>query len=381
MRARVLMRAEEVAPLQEAWDALAVANARPLSAPGWLMPWWRTLAPAGALLRVVAVEEDGELVGLAPFFAERARGLVRYRPLGAGMSVRGTPLAAAGREREVAAAIGRALADATPRPGVVHLQQVDADSPWPALLAGGWPGRVRPRLERERTAPAPVMHLAQPSYEEWMAARSGNFRQRARRDRRRLEGRGLLVRLAGTPAELDAALAAFHALHRDRWGERSPLSTDAGLALMREAGRELPLGRFRVYSLEIDGAPVSVQVFVAAGGEVAYWNGGWDPRWAGQSPAIQGILAGVEDAFGRGERRIDLGEDDHAYKQRLADADAPIAWFELMPVGPAYALARAGTVPRHARPLVRRALDRLPPDARRRLEAARTRLRALRSGG
>lgn len=378
----MLTTLDELDAVRPGWDALAVEAGRPLSAPAWLLAWWGAFAPAGAVPRVVAVEEDDRLIGLAPFYAERAGGVARYRPLGAGMSVRGAPLARPGGEAEVAGAIARALAAATPRPAAVHLQQVDAGSPWPALLAAGWPARRRPRLERERTAPAPVMNLGAPGYGDWMAAKSGNFRQRARRDRRKLDERGLVTRLAATPEELDAALSAFHALHRERWGERSPLSSGAGLALMRAAGHELlPTGRFRVYSLEVDGAPISVQVFVAAGGEVAYWNGGWDPRWAAQSPAIQGILAGVEDAFARGERRIDLGEDDHAYKQRLADADAPIAWYALMPPGAAGTLAWAGTLPRRARPHIGRALDRLPPGARGRLEALRARAGALRPAG
>ena len=64
----------EVAPALDRWDDLAIACARPYCAPGWGMAWWRNAAPEKAALRVVLVSEDGELVGVAPMFAERAGG-------------------------------------------------------------------------------------------------------------------------------------------------------------------------------------------------------------------------------------------------------------------------------------------------------------------
>ena len=62
------------------WDALAVAAGRPFSAPAWMLAWWRRAAPGGAELRVVVATDGDALVGVAPFYVERAYGgLARYR--------------------------------------------------------------------------------------------------------------------------------------------------------------------------------------------------------------------------------------------------------------------------------------------------------------
>jgi hypothetical protein len=36
-------------------------------APGWLLAWWRHIAPDNALLRAIEIRDGAELVGLAPF--------------------------------------------------------------------------------------------------------------------------------------------------------------------------------------------------------------------------------------------------------------------------------------------------------------------------
>jgi CelD/BcsL family acetyltransferase involved in cellulose biosynthesis len=144
--------------------------------------------------------------------------------------------------------------------------------------------------------------------------------------------------------------------------------------MMLEAGRELlPSERFRVWTITADGAPVTVQIFIAAGGEVTYWNGGWDPEWSALSPAMIGICAGVEDAFARGERRVDFGEGEHHYKTRLADGDDEIAWFVLYPRGPGYPRTLVVTAPARAKGLARSALARLPEPVRERVGRLRGR--------
>jgi len=361
----------EAEALAEAWDALAVTAGRPLSAPAWQLAWWRTMAPDGAELRVVAVEDAGRLVGLAPYMVVRRSGLAHYMPLGSpDMGVRNTPLAEPGRELEVARALAAALAACTPRPSVVSLDQIDTGSPWPMLLRRAWPGLVPPRVERVRSAPAPTLHLTAASYEDWLGAKSSNFRQRLRRDGRKLTEAGARTRLVSTPAELEQALDHFRRLHGDRWGDSTPLADEAGHRMMLDAGLALlPSGRFRVWVIDIDDAPVTVQIFVAAGGEVTYWNGGWDPEYSSLSPAMLGICAGIEDAFARGERRVDFGEGDHHYKTRLADHDEDIEWVRLHPRGPRYGVTLLVTAPPRLRALARSALGRLPEPVARRLRS------------
>src|ERR1700676_5743364 len=76
------------------WDALAVANAMPLMSPGWIIPWWRHIAPDRAAPRFVAVRDGSELIGFAPFYVapNGHRGRIDYRLSGIALGGRMSPL-------------------------------------------------------------------------------------------------------------------------------------------------------------------------------------------------------------------------------------------------------------------------------------------------
>ena len=56
--------------------------------------------------------------------------------------------------------------------------------------------------------------------------------------------------------------------------------------------------------------------------EASPWGGGFEPEWASVSPAQLVILAAVEDAFHRQERRLDWGGGILDYKLRFAKTNA-----------------------------------------------------------
>ena len=85
--------------------------------------------------------------------------------------------------------------------------------------------------------------------------------------------------------------------------------------MLREAGeRMIGSGGMRVYTVEVGGAIVSVEILFAAGGEVASWNTGWDPAWAEERVSMAGLFAAIEDCFTRGDARLDFGEGTQPYK-------------------------------------------------------------------
>ena len=361
---------QDVGPAEElrgAWDDLAVSSARPYSSPSWLLAWWRPAAPAGALLRVAAAFDGDELVGVAPFFALPAHGgLTRYRLLAAGASAHVEPLARAGRERQAGIVLAGTLAAATPRPDILRLEGVPATSPWPDLLAHNWPGRSRPWCHEEATTPAPAISLEGRTFAAWFGSKSRNFRQQMRRGRRQLEERGAVFRLASNEEELQRDLRAFSGLHRSRWSPRggSGVLTTGVERMLADAGRELvSAGRLRVWSVDVDGLTIASTIFLAAGGEVGYWLGGFDEAWAAQRPSLQAILAAVEDAFERGERRFDLGPGAADYKYRFADGDEILSSVALVPQGPAQSRARTSVLSSAASRTIRREVAaRLSPE-------------------
>lgn len=345
--------------LYEEWDALAVAAGRPFCSPAWMLAWWRHAAPPGAELRAVVVRDGGDVAAIAPFFADRRRGVVRLRLLGSGTSPRREPLVRAGREEEAATAFARGLTGAD----IVVLEGVPAGSPWPELLTSA----LNAWSHLDWTVPAPTLDLRGKAYEAWLASKSSSFRKQMRRMRRRLDELGATSSLGAD------RLDEFAALHHARWAARGgSLALDSRIeSMLADVARRLPPDRFRLWSTEVEDRTISSHLFLAAGGEVAYWLGGFDDAWAAYQPALQTVLAAIEDALERGDDRLDLGPGGQDYKYRLADGEDVLQTVTIVPRGRRYARARAGVVPDHARRAVTSRVPERCKTALRRLRARR----------
>ncbi len=353
---------ERLQPYRGAWDELAISLERPYCAPGWMLAWWDHMAPPDAVLRAVAVlADDGTLEGIAPFYASRTgAGLMRYAPLADSVSARVEPLARRGREEAVAAAVVAVLRRAQPRPELVSFAGIPQGSPWPGLLAQGWSRVGRASIYSEPPVAAPSVALGYTTPEEWLSGRSRNFRQQMRRSRRGLEQAGAVFRVTSTDAELRDDVRAFVRLHHARWENRggSEALGEGSERMLESAGRELiGSGRFRLESIDVDGATISSQLFVAAGGELTYWLGGFDERYAKHRPALVALVEAVEGAIRRGAARLDLGPGAQDYKYRFADAEEQLVWVTLVPPGPRALRARLELLPRIVKWAISRRLD------------------------
>jgi len=329
-----------------------------------MLAFWRHRAAPGAQLRVVAVHEQGELVGIAPFVAEpKGGGRTDLRMLGGAMPRTG-PLARRGREWEAAAAVAGALADVRPRADVVALESGPVATHWPVALSERWPGAVRPAVRRYYVQDSHVVSLAAGSADAWLAGKSAHFRKRMRKLRREIEAAGGATRMS-TPETLRDDVATFMRLHASRWEGRASEIVARAEQLARvyeEAGRAHAAdGRFRLYVLELDGEPVAAELLAAAGGEVASINGGWDERHAALGVSNACMLHAIEDAFARGDARLDWGPGEQLFKRRFADGNDPVCWTVLVLPGPRMPLTLARVAPLLARVEAREGLKRALP--------------------
>jgi CelD/BcsL family acetyltransferase involved in cellulose biosynthesis len=355
-----LAGAEALAPV---WDALAIACSLPLCAPGWMLAWWRHMAPPGSQLRVLIVSDENGVFALAPWFvqtndAER----VDVRFLGAEISDRVDILCRPRREREAATALQRALRAFEPRPHLVAFEAVPLHSGWTRRLAGGFCGRVRLAHYRNSARPAPYVTLPSGAPEEWLAGRSSKFRKHMRRQRRRLEQQGGSVRHVREPSEVEWALSSMLGLHASRWDgrEASGLARPGIAEMLRDAALALGPERLRLWMVELDGEPVAIQLFLAAGGNVKFWNGGWSERHADLQPSMLAILSALEDAISRGEQRLDMGAGTHPYKLRFANGLDTLVWEGVIVRGLRWPRTRAEFLPLTLRYRGRQLVRRMP---------------------
>ena len=371
---------ERLAALAPEWDALAVASELPQMSPAWVLAWWRHVAPEEAEPRTVAVRDGERLVGLAPFYVAAGGGRVDYRLPGIEIAGRLAPLALAGREWGVAEAVAATLASARPRPDALRFEATPLDAHWLTALRDGWPGALRPPLRLPQVESNPMLSLEDPSFEQWLAGRSSNFRQQMRRLRRRFADAGGVSRLA-TRATLADDAAAFTRLHAMRWEDRGHSNLaelgDRFTAFVVELGEQLlDEGRLALRMLELGGEPICAQLFVSAGGTTLFVNGGWDERHADLKPSLLCLLDAVEHAFAQGMRRVDLGVGEQSYKLRFADGSAPLAWGVLMAPHGRLPLTAARTAPALARASLRDGARRVLSERHvEQLRSARARLR------
>jgi CelD/BcsL family acetyltransferase involved in cellulose biosynthesis len=368
--AEMIVEPARLEELQDAWDALAVANAEPMSGPAWMLGWWRHAAPPNTQLRVVAVHDRGELIGILPLCVEPTDPS-RYVLLAHNFTSSVSPLAQADRTWEVAAVAAEALTRARPRLASLALAPLLASSPWVVALSDVWPGRTRPVILRHSVVDAPTISLRHDSLDDWLGSRGSSFRANARKRRNQFERAGGTARISDAET-ITTDIQKFIDLHANRWqplgesrlvalGERlPPLLSELAQAL-------LPSERFRLLVLELDGEPVGALMAIAGGGEVVGVNTGWDERFKHFSPARLALLYTLEDSIARRDHRYSLGrEASHrlgrgasSYKLGFADGNDPVAESVLLPRDPRLArtLLTTDVVRRQLRRNVRRALS------------------------
>ncbi len=348
-----------------AWDELAVENQVPMMAPACVAAWWHHMAPPTAQPHMVVLKDEGQLVGIAPFYANSHRYTRRVdlRLPGIELAARLAPLATPGFDRPLADAVARLLCDHTWRPTLMMLEGVQLGSRWGETLRQHWPGRMRPVVFQYRVLDSPTVSLSAGSFETWLASKSSNFRGQMRRVHRQFEAAGGSLRTS-IPETLLSDVDAFVRLHAARWegrgssklvalGERLPaMLNDMGHALLPKQGR------FRLQLLEVQGEPISAQLFLAAGGRVVYVNGGWDERFTRLKPATLAMLEAVREGFELGDAQLDLGVGAQPYKLRFADGNDQISWTLLAPVNAGIPLTGMGIAPLVGRAMARRVMRR-----------------------
>jgi CelD/BcsL family acetyltransferase involved in cellulose biosynthesis len=371
--AKVVEDVAEAEELYLAWDELAKAGGLPFCAPAWMLAWWRNARPERARLRLISVHDGDEVIGIAPLFSIKKRsGTDEAHFLGWQTSVRAEPMAVAGREAEVAQAVIDALRSLKPRIELLMFEGVPTRSRWPILLCEAWPGK-EPYKHRSYPTLAPTLDLTGRDYEAWFASRSSHFRQEARRRRRHLEEQGAEFILAESAEDVVDALDAFFRLHHSRWqgrGGSRVLNEEVQAMLLDAALALVPETRFRIWTIRVKGEVISAHIFVAAGGEVAYWLGGFDDAWAKLGPAIQSVLKALEDAWARGDKRMDFGAGAQEYKYSFAESQDVLESVVIAPRSPSYPLTRLQLLPRLAREAVS---TRMSPELRDKLNRLRKR--------
>jgi CelD/BcsL family acetyltransferase involved in cellulose biosynthesis len=295
------------------WAPLAEASANVFGTPEWLTTWWRHFGDDQEL-RLYTVRDEGRLVAVLPLVLWRRRSPRVLRFAGHGPSDVMGPICAPADRPVAAAALDRVL----------------GNGDWDVLLAERLaspdllPDTLREReLKREAS---PRLMISGASWDDYLAARTSNFRQQARRRERKLaKEHHISFRLAEDPNRLDADLEDLFWLHNQRWEGYSGALLERRAAFHREfAHTAFERGWLRLWLLELDGRTVAAWYGLRYAGRDLYYQAGRDPDYDRQAVGFVLMVHSVREAFHDGMDEYDFLRGGHAYKGRFTDDDTVV---------------------------------------------------------
>ena len=321
----VIDRKDALAPVLDAWRRLATARGNAFVTPEWYLAaldaLHRDAVPAVAVMR----GGDGSVGGLLPLLERRSSGGRRL------ISFPGTrfgdifhPVAEKEDEARVAAAVAPTLARHLGARCRLDLGRVGAGAGWWRELARAWPSRMTVVPQPDEVLP--YIALEGFGWQEYLATRSGQFRNQVKRKMRSLErDHEVRLRRSLTTEEVSSDIETLFDLHDARWQKRrraSSMSAAEARDLHRGfASAAHERGWLRLYLLEVDGAAAAAWYGWRLGDRFSYYQAGFEPSWSRFSVGFLLLAETVREAIAEGAAEYDLLVGNEAFKARFATGE------------------------------------------------------------
>jgi CelD/BcsL family acetyltransferase involved in cellulose biosynthesis len=299
----------------------------------WLFTWWKHLRGERRLALII-VREGRDLIGLAPLALRPARLAGLSGPtlefLGSGMvgSDYLDVILRRGREREALEALAEVLVARSYR---LDFRRVRADSAARRLAvqlgARGW-------LTAETSSETcPFIELGGHTWESYLATLGPNHRYNVRRRLRQAMARRLEVHVARTADECRDTFPIFADLHQRRWGDRTEAIGSPALIAFHEDISAVALGQgwLRLSVLSLEGRAAAAVYGFRYDGTYYYYQSGFDPARAQQSPGLLALALSIQAALEEGVHEYDLLHGDESYKSLWARQARAVSRLEVYP--------------------------------------------------
>lgn len=292
------------------WSRLADASGNLFLTWEFASAWWRHFGE-GREPVIGTVRRDGETVALVPL--HRGSGAVRtLRFVGAGIADQVGVVSAPSELPAAASELRRLLAD-VPH-DLFFGDRLGGAENWPALL----------EAEPTTHEASPVLELETSDWDEFLAARSRNFRgQAGKYERRLVRDHDLRYRLCSDPGDVDDYLDVVFDLHVRRWGEgATEFQGERSRAFHRDLARAaFARGWLRIWIAELGGRPAAAWYGFRFGDADWAYQSGRDPDFDNESVGWVLTVHAVREAVrdGMSAYRFLLGQE--SYKARFTTAD------------------------------------------------------------
>ena len=295
----------------------------------WQSVWWQQLGHGELWVLAFYEREQGELVGIAPFFlhdhergkwaGKRSLQLVGCVEVSDFLDL----IIAKGWEESVyCGLLGWLQGEAAPAWDYLDLCNLPEDS----LSYRALPSIFRSaglRVEVSEEDVAPLLRLPG-RYEDYLLQIDGKQRHEMRRKQRRVERETKVeFYLVQSAAELQAAMDEFLRLQRMSGLDKETFMTPKMERFFRiMANRMLEAGCLHLSFLSLDGENAAALLAFEYKKQLLLYNSGYDTeRWAIYSPGWVLLGYAIQHAIARGIEVFDFLQGDEEYKYRFGGQD------------------------------------------------------------
>lgn len=287
----------------------------PFQSPAWLLTWWRAFEPGE--LMVFTFRGADRLLGIAPFYIERGAYGTRLLPIGISLSDFVDILVEPGCEFPVINRLAIALA-AEPVWDAIEINDLPPDAV--ALRLGHLPGCTMTEQSAD-VCPVLTLDATMPVDVQLPARQRRKLRMANHRARRRGTLEYVLADAAAAPRAFDWLVR----LHTERWQGRQqpgvladPSVKDFHADIVRAL---MPLGIIRLYALRIAGETAAVYYGFQDAGRAYAYIGGFDPRFAFESPGALLLAHVIVESSLAGAREFHFLRGAESYKYAWGAVD------------------------------------------------------------
>jgi CelD/BcsL family acetyltransferase involved in cellulose biosynthesis len=322
----------EASEIVDEWRGLFATSAagNPFASPEWLLPWAHHFVPE-CDLALLAVRRDGALVGLAPWYFKRVRGLpCRLHLLGSGRHDALTELpqilTAQGESRSVLRAVMGEWSRAAAEWDWLELP-IMSEQGWfePEWLTGGVGERGLVLHKTTRAAVTLDLPVDVPALHRGLKRNLLESTHRARNRLNRSQSPWEVTVHEGQDGIAHAlpVLARLHATRADLAGRRhhpDQLAESARRAFLEDALSGM--ARYRqaqILTLDVGGDPVAAQLVLLAPDATYLGMSGVDPAWWQVNAVTLLQLRAAEAAVERGHRTFNLSVGPSVAKLRWSE--------------------------------------------------------------
>lgn len=297
--------------LKSEWERLEQeGDVFPQSTYHWCATWWKHLSGKRKLHVVMAVDEEGEALGIAPLCIERHFGVrvLRSFPIHFGDFYTFITADNKNSKRTISRIVEYMNSNTLWRWS--RLEQVAESSDLVRVLSEGC-------FRRKRMTTCMIADFSGLEWDEYLAKLRMNFRGEVRRRTRKINEKfavelGVIHNWKKYEKEFDEMVR----IHRERWrDDNTPAKGTVELAcLMKSIQGQFLKGTMVYYQLLFDNITVAYSLGFLVRGTFYAWHASFDPRYRKYHVGVMIMVFMIRHFMETGVSRINFMAGDHAWK-------------------------------------------------------------------